>query len=73
MYGFANSAIKLYEKKVLSASEMIDLTIERIKNNTQWMQAIERQAQEQGITVEENLVRNAKYVIEQDEKKKQQQ
>jgi hypothetical protein len=35
------------------------------------MKAIEEQAKERGITVEENLQRNARYVMEQNKKKKE--
>lgn len=71
MYGFTESAIKLYSQDILSAEQILNLTIDRIKSNEQWMELIERQAKERGLTLEENLVINAKYVIEQEKKKHQ--
>ena len=71
MYGFAESAIELYSQDTLSAEQVLNHTIERIRSDKQWMELIERQAKEKGLTVEENLVRNAKYVIEQEKKKQQ--
>lgn len=72
MYGFAGNAIELLKQDPLSYEQILKHTVERIKSNAQWMEQIERQAQERGLTVEENIVLNAKYVIEQEEKKKQQ-
>jgi len=72
MYNFAETGVELYTQGALSAEQILNLTIERIRSDKKWMALIERQAQEKGLTVEENLVRNAKYVIEQEKKKKKQ-
>ena len=71
MYNFAETGVELYNQGALSAEQTLNLTIERIKSDPKWMQLIERQAKERGLTVEENLVLNAKYVIEQEKKKQQ--
>lgn len=69
MYGFATSAVDLYAIDPSSEEETLNRMVERIKSDEQWMQVIERQAKEKNITIEENIVRNAKYVIEQEKKK----
>ena len=48
------------------------LTMEMIKADAKWYQAVVEQAKERGISVEENLRRNAKYTIETNKKKKEQ-
>ena len=42
--------------------------IQNIRNVPEWYEAVVKQAEEQGITVEENLRINAIYVIENEEK-----
>lgn len=71
MFGFAQTAQDLYQKDGASEEEKFQMTIESIKANEEWMKAIEEQAKERGITVEENLQRNARYVMEQNKKKKE--
>ena len=41
-----------------------------IKNDEKWLKAVEEQAEQRGLTVEENLRRNAKYYLEQRQNKK---
>ena len=69
MYGFPATAFELYGQDPTSDEFILKSTIERIKADPKWMALIESQAEEKGLTVEENLVRNAKYVIEQEKKK----
>ena len=42
-----------------------------IKDNEDWMKAVEKQAEERGLTVEQNLRRNAIYVLEKKKQKGQ--
>ena len=47
---------------------IVEMMMESIRNNAQWYEAVEKQAKERGITVEENLRRNAIYAIRNREK-----
>ena len=69
MYGFPKSALELYGRDPASEEELIEATMQRIQDNPGWMQAVERQAKERGVTVEENLRSNAIYVIREERKK----
>ena len=64
MGGFTHTAQELFQKGVTSELEAIQITMQRIKDSPEWMQAIEQQAKERGITVEENLYRNAEYIMQ---------
>ena len=44
--------------------------IKSIQSNAEWYDAVVRQAEERGLTVEENLRRNAVYVLENNKKHK---
>ena len=44
--------------------------IQMIKNDEKWLKAVEEQAEQRGLTIEENLRRNAKYYLEQRQNKK---
>ena len=70
MYGFPKSALELFGRDPANEEEIVKATMQRIQNNPQWMQAVERQAKELGLGVEENLRRNAVYVIQEERKKK---
>lgn len=69
MFDFTHTALDLFNKGQLSEAEALEMTIQRIKENPEWMQAIENQAQERGLTFEENLRLNALYVIESEGQK----
>lgn len=69
MYGFHQSAPELYTRDPATDEAFIQATMERIQGNEKWLQAVERQAEELGLTIEENLRRNAIYVINQDKMK----
>lgn len=64
MFGFTQSAQELYQKGEPTFDDLVQMTIHQIKLNPKWMNAVEKQAAELGISVEENLMRNAKYVVE---------
>lgn len=69
MYGFPKSALELYGRDSASEEALIEATMRRIQDNSGWMQAVERQAKERKVTVEENLRNNAIYVIQEERKK----
>ena len=47
-----------------SDEEIIAILINKIKLNQEWYQSVEQQAQDLGITVDENLLRHAQYLFE---------
>lgn len=64
MSGFTQTAQELFQKGVTGEQEALEIIMRRIMDDPKWMQAVERQAQERGISVEENLIKNAKYILE---------
>jgi hypothetical protein len=72
MSGFTQSAQELFRKGCTSDQEAIKAIMESIKENAEWFKAVEQQAKEKGITVEENLYRNAEYVLQTEKIKKEQ-
>lgn len=69
LYGFTDSALELYARDPDDMEAAIQQTMQEISDNPRWMQAVERQAKERGISTEENLRRNAIYVINERKKK----
>ena len=66
MNEFAQTAQELFENgSDIPQETLINATIESIRNNEEWLKAIEAQAQERGLSVEENLRLNAIYILEQ--------
>ncbi len=66
MNGFVQTAQELFENgSDIPQEARINATIESIRNNKEWLKAIEAQAQERGLSVEENLRLNAIYILEQ--------
>lgn len=66
MNGFTQTAQDLFTNgSEIDQEVLINATIESIRNNEDWLKAIETQAKERGISVEENLRLNAIYIIEQ--------
>ena len=63
MFGFTQTAQNLYQNGEISEGAKLRATIQMIKDNEDWMKAVEKQAEERGLTVEENLRRNAIYVL----------
>lgn len=63
MCGFHESAMNLYQNGVTSDEDAIDAIIHNIYDNPEWLHALELQAEERGITIEENLQRNAQYML----------
>ena len=65
MFGFAQTAQNLYQQGVINDEAGIKAAIQQIKDNPEWLKAVEEQAQQRGITLEENLRRNAQYYLDQ--------
>jgi hypothetical protein len=64
MNGFTQSALELYANGITQEQEAILSIMESIKNDPEWFGVIQQQAQERGISVEENLWSNAAYVFQ---------
>ncbi len=73
MFGFTQTAQNLFQKGIISDEAGLKAAIELIKENPKWMNAIEEQAIQRGITTEENLVINAQYVLDERFRKNNQQ
>lgn len=72
LHGFTESAQDLLQHGKYDRQESIQLIIEQIKADPQWMEAVEQQARERGLSTEENLYQNAEYIFNQNEMKKEQ-
>lgn len=64
MSGFTQSALELYANGGTQEQEAIRSIMELIKKDPEWFGVIQQQAQERGISVEENLRLNAAYVFQ---------
>ena len=64
MFDFPQTAFDLYAHRMIDIEERIQSKMEAIRDNPEWYEAIVKQAKERGLTVEENLRRNAIYVLE---------
>ena len=64
MSGFTKTALELYENGGTQEQEAIRVIMESIKNDPEWYRSIQQQAQERGISVEENLRQHATYVFQ---------
>lgn len=71
MFGFIESAYHYYKDGCMDDEQAIQSIIERIKDNPQWLEAVKQQAQKNGISLEENLRVNAKYVYDNQKKEKE--
>ncbi len=65
MFNFNEIAQNLYEKGVISEEAGIKAVSALIRENPDWMKAVETQAERLGITVEDNLVNNAQHFLEE--------
>lgn len=61
MFGFIPYAEKML-REGLSFNEAIEQIIENIKEKPEWYASVVKQAEERGISVEDNLRSNAEYV-----------
>ena len=71
MFGFPQTAQNLFQNGEISEGAKLQAVIKMIKDNEDWMKAVEKQAEERGLTVEQNLRRNAIYVLEKKKQKGQ--
>lgn len=69
MYDFQKTALKLYQKEADAEEDAIQMKMQQIRDNKKWFEAVEKQAEQQGMTAEENLRRNAIYVIKAEKQK----
>ena len=69
MFDFPETTIDFLTHHKLYEETKIERMMEDIRNNQEWYDLIVEQAKERGITVEENLRRNATYVIQKEKKK----
>lgn len=69
MFGFPQTAQNLFQNGEISEGAKLQAVIQMIKDNEDWMKAVEKQAEELGLTVEQNLRRNAIYVLEKKKEK----
>lgn len=65
MFGFTETVQNLYAKGVISDEAGLNAVIQHIKESEQWMHDLEVQAQERGISLEENILLNAKWYIKE--------
>ena len=68
MFGFPEMAMRLLSKGSLCDEEKIEMMMQVICDEPQWYEAVVKQAKERGLTIEENLRRNAIYTIQAREK-----
>lgn len=68
--GFTHTAQELFQKGTTSDQEAIEIIMQRIKDNPEWMKAIEQQAKERSLSIDENLHKNAEYILETEKLKK---
>jgi hypothetical protein len=65
MFGFTETVQNLYAKGVISDEAGLNAVIHHIKESEQWMHDLEVQAQERGISLEENILLNAEWYIKE--------
>ena len=73
MFDFTNTAQELLQKGIMDDQEAIQVIINNILDTPEWLEAVEKQAEELGLTTEENIYRNAEYVLRMNKLKKEQQ
>lgn len=65
MWGFCETASRLFQQRGnLSVEERVAMIIQEIQGNPEWLESVKQQAEKEGLTFEENLRRNAIYVLE---------
>ena len=64
MFEFPRTAQELLEKGYFNEEEALETVIKMIQDDPQWYEGIVKQAEERGITVEENLTGNARYWLD---------
>lgn len=69
-FDFEQTAFQLWQQGPPCEEDLLLLKMEAIRNNPGWFEAIVNQAKERGISVEENLKRNALYVLNAEKERK---
>lgn len=64
MFEFPRTAQELLEKGYFNEEEAIKVVIKKIQDTPEWYEAVVKQAEERGISIEENLAINAKYWLD---------
>lgn len=67
MFGFPKTVLDLFALEHPSEEETLEKTMQLIRDNPEWYDAIVKQAETLGITTEENLRQNAIYFIKSKE------
>lgn len=67
MFGFPKMAFNLFAHGDTKDEKQIKMMMQAIRNVPEWYEAVAKQAKERGLTTEENLRRNAIYVIQLNE------
>ena len=70
MFGFPETVFNLFAHGQYCDEEKVVKMMQTIRNVPEWYDAVIKQAKERGLTTEENLRRNAIYVIQSNENKK---
>ena len=70
MFGFPETVFNLFAHGQYCDEEKVEKMMQTIRNVPGWYDAVVKQAKECGLTTEENLRRNAIYVIQSNENKK---
>ena len=64
MFEFPRTAQELLEKGYFNEEESMEIVIRMIKDEPKWYEGVVKQAEERHLTVEENLVINARYYLD---------
>ena len=67
MFGFPEMAFNLFAHGKARDEEKIEMMMQSIRNTPDWYDAVAKQAKERGLTTEENLRKNAIYVLQLNE------
>ena len=67
MFGFPKMAFNLFAHGKARDEEKIEMMMQSIRNTPEWYDAVAKQAKERGLTTEENLRKNAIYVLQLNE------
>ena len=70
MFDFPETVFTLFAHGQYCDEEKVEKMMQTIRNVPEWYDAVAKQAKERGLTTEENLRRNAIYVIQSTENKK---
>lgn len=72
LWGFTHTAMDLFAKGGVVEEDVINAIMQEMKANAEWYQTIVKQAEEKGISVEQNMFENAVWLLENSPKTRQQ-